>query len=169
MLRTFCAAALLASLTSGVFGAEEAVPGLSGLGEPFDEGPRLKPWRMEGLGKVEFSITTSEREAQEWFNQGVALLHVYFRNEAERTFRWVLKLDPDCAMAYWGLSMSTHGERARQFLDMALERKDKVSERERRWLETWDARTVPDTAEELTQGLQTRPLREREFKGSSGC
>ena len=163
MLKTFCAAALLVTLTSGVFGGEEAVPGLSRFGEPFDEGPRLKPWRMEGLGRVEFSITTSNPRAQEWFNQGVSLLHVYFRNEAERSFRWVLKLDPDCAMAYWGLSMSTHGERARQFLDMALERKDKVSERERRWLEAWDARTVPDTAEELTQGVQTRPLREREF------
>ena len=163
MLRTFGAAALLVCLTSGVFGSEEAVPGLSRLGVPFDEGPRLKPWRMGGLGQVEFPITTSDPETQQWFNQGVALLHVYFYNEAERAFRWVLKLDPDCALAYWGLSMSTYGKRAREFLDMALERKDKVSERERRWLEAWDARTVPDTAEELTQGVKTRPLREREF------
>ena len=59
--------------------------------------------------------------------------------------------------------MSTHGKRARQFLDMALERKDKVRERERRWLEAWDARTVPHTAEELIQGVKTGPLREREF------
>ncbi len=166
MLRTFSVAALLVSLTSGVFAGEQAVPGLSRLGEPFDEGPRLKPWRMDSLGKVEFPITTADPEAQEWFNQGVALLHVYFYNEAERSFRWVLKLDPDCAMAYWGLSMSTHGKRARQFLDMALERRDKVSERERRWLETWDARTVPDTAEELILGIKTRPLREREFTRS---
>ncbi|MDA2929463.1 peroxiredoxin family protein [Acidobacteria bacterium AH-259-O06] len=163
MLRTFGEVALLVCLTSGVFGSEEAIPGLSRLGEPFDEGPRLKPWRMEGLGKVDFPITTSDPDAQEWFNQGVALLHVYFYNEAERTFRWVLNLDPDCAMAYWGLSMSTYGKRARRFLDMALERKDKVSERERRWIEAWDARTVPDTPEELTQGIKTRPLREREF------
>ena len=149
MLRTFSVAVLLVSLTSGAFAGEQAVPGLSRLGEPFDEGPRLKPWRMDSLGKVEFPITTADPEAQEWFNQGVALLHVYFYNEAERSFRWVLKLDPDCAMAYWGLSMSTHGKRARRFLDMALERRDKVSERERRWLETWDARTprgVPDPA-----------------------
>ena len=157
MSRTIGAAALLVCLTSGLSVSEEIVPGLSRLGKPFDEGPRLKPWRMEGLGKVAFPITTSNPEAQEWFNQGVALIHVYFWNEAERTFRWVLKLDPDCAMAYWGLSMSTHGKRARQFLDMALERRDKVSERERRWLEAWDARTVPDTAEELIQGVETRP------------
>ncbi len=163
MLRIFGAAALLVWLTSGVSGSERAVPGLSRLGEPFDQGPRLKPWRMDGLAKVGFPITTSDPEAQEWFNQGVALLHVYFYNEAERAFRWVLNLDPDCAMAYWGLSMSTHGKRARQFLDMALERKDKVRERERRWLEAWDARTVPHTAEELIQGVKTGPLREREF------
>ena len=163
MLRTFGEVALLVCLTSGVLGSEEAIPGLSRLGEAFDEGPRLKPWRMEGLGQVDFPITTSDPDAQEWFNQGVALLHVYFYNEAERAFRFVLQLDPDCAMAYWGLSQSTFGKRARQFLDMALERKDKVSERERRWLEAWDARTLPETPEELTRGIKTRPLREREF------
>ena len=163
MLRTLGAVALLVCLTSGLSGSEETVPGLSSLGEPFDQGPRLKPWRMEGFEKVEFPITTSNPEAQEWFNQGLTLIHVYFWNEAERSFRWVLKLDPDCAMAYWGLSMSTYGKRARQFLDMALERKDKVSARERRWLEAWDARTVPDTAEELVQGVKTRPQHEREF------
>ena len=118
---------------------------------------------MEGLGKVDFPITTSKPEAQEWFNQGVALLHVYFRSEAERSFRWVLKLDPDCAMAYWGLSMATFGKRSREFLDLALEHSDKVSERERRWIEVWDARTVPDTPEELSESVRTRPLREREF------
>ena len=162
MLKTFGAIALLLCLTP-LFGGEDAVAGLSRLGEPFDEGPRLKPWRMENLGKVEFPITTSDPEAQRWFNQGVSLLHVYFYNEAERAFRWVQKLDPDCAMAYWGLSMSTNGSRARRFLDMALELKNKVSERERRWLEAWDARSVLDSAEELAQGVETRPLREREL------
>ncbi len=162
MKRILGASALLLCLTP-VFGSEETVPGLSRLGELFDEGPRLKPWRMEGLGKVEFTITTSAPEAQQWFNQGVALLHVYFYNEAERAFRWVLKLDPDCAMAYWGLSMSTNGNRARRFLDMALELRNKVSERERRWLEAWDARTVADSVEELTHRIKTGPLREREF------
>ena len=163
MLKCSVAVILLLFLTAEVFGSEDAVPGLSRLGEPFDEGPRLKPWRMESLGKVAFPITTSNPEAQEWFNQGVSLLHVYFYNEAERSFRWVLKLDPECPMAYWGLSMSTFGKRSRQFLDMALEHKNKVSEREQRWIEAWDARTVPDTPEELILGTKTGPLREREF------
>ena len=161
--RALCAPVLLICLTSSAIGGETPEPGLSRLGTAFDSGPRLKPWKMNGLGKVDFPITTANPEAQKWFNQGVALLHVYFRSEAERSFRWVVKLDPDCAMAYWGLSMATFGKRSREFLDLALEHSDKVSERERRWIEVWDARTIPDSPEELSERVRTYPLREREF------
>ena len=166
--RALCAPVLLICLTSSAIGGETPEPGLSRLGTAFDSGPRLKPWKMNGLGKVDFPITTANPEAQKWFNQGVALLHVYFRSEAERSFRWVVKLDPDCAMAYWGLSMATFGKRSREFLDLALEHSDKVSERERRWIEVWDARTIPDSPEELSERVRTYPLREREFTRTHG-
>ena len=77
--------------------------GHSRHGSAFDTGLRQKPWRMEGIGKAPFPITTKVPEVQEWFDQGNALLHSFWYEEAERSFRWCLKLDPDCAMAYWGL------------------------------------------------------------------
>jgi hypothetical protein len=65
---------------------------------------RQRPWHMEGIGKTHFPITTKVPEEQEWFDQGNTLLHSFWFEEAERSFRWTLKLDPDCAMAYWGLA-----------------------------------------------------------------
>jgi len=77
--------------------------GHSHLGGAYDEGPRTRPWKMEGIGKTHFPISTSHPEVQMWFDQGNTLLHGFWYFEAERSFRWCLKLDPHCAMDYWGL------------------------------------------------------------------
>ena len=77
--------------------------GHSHLGSEYDEGPRSKPWKMDGVGESHFPITSANPEVQQWFDQGNTLLHGFWPFEAERSFRWCVKLDPDCAMAYWGL------------------------------------------------------------------
>lgn len=124
--------------------------GHSRHGAAFDEGPRTKPWKMEGIGKAHFPITTSVPEVQAWFDQGNALLHSFWEFEAERAFRWCLKLDPDCAMAYWGLARCTEdadeGKRMRAFLKEAIRRKGKVSERERMYIEAWEKAFLPGHA-----------------------
>ena len=79
-------------------------PGHSRHGTAFDSGLRQRPWKMEGIGHTHFPITTKVPEVQEWFDQGNTLLHSFWFEEAERSFRWCIKLDPDCAMAYWGLA-----------------------------------------------------------------
>jgi peroxiredoxin len=124
--------------------AETWKQGHSRHGEAYDSGPREKPFEMEGIGKVNFPITTKNAEAQKWFNQGVALLHSFWFFEAERSFRWALKLDPECAMCYWGLAQATDNDRPKAFLKEAVKRKDKVSERERLYIEAWDARGPSD-------------------------
>ncbi len=118
--------------------------GHSEHGEAFDEGPRQRPWKMEGIGKTHFPVTTSVPEVQEWFDQGHTLLHSFWFPEAERAFRWCLKLDPECAMAYWGLYRCAQYDekRAAAFLREASKRKDKVSDRERMYIEAWEARTT---------------------------
>src|SRR6266481_1990919 len=113
-------------------------------GEPFDSGPRQKPWEMEGIGEAHFPITTKNPEVQKWFDQGNALLHSFWYYEAERSFRWCLKLEPDNAMAYWGLARSASGDRAKDFIRDALKRKDRVSERERLYIEALGAELIPD-------------------------
>ena len=88
---------------AGVVRADDE-PGHSQHGSAFDTGLRQKPWKMEGIGHTHFAITTKVPEVQVWFDQGNTLLHSFWFEEAERSFRWCLKLDPDCAMAYWGLA-----------------------------------------------------------------
>src|SRR5579871_772131 len=106
--------------------------GHSQHGEAFDTGPREKPVAMTGIGVAHFPITTSNPEVQRWFDQGNALLHSFADYEAERAFRWCLKLEPDNAMAYWGLARSGlgGGSRPAEMIREAVKRKDHVSPRE---------------------------------------
>jgi peroxiredoxin len=141
----FCATSFAQSIAGSA--AEAWKRGHSRHGEAFDAGPREKPWVMEGIGKVNFPITTTKPEAQTWFNQGVALLHSFWFYEAERSFRWALKLAPDCAMCYWGLAQAAD-ERGAAFLKEAVKRKHQVSERERLYIEAAEANQSSDLPKE---------------------
>jgi hypothetical protein len=59
----------------------------------------------EKLGVVSFSVSCSP-PTQAPFNRGVALLHDFWYSEAQRQFEAIVKADPACAMARWGLAMS---------------------------------------------------------------
>ena len=61
---------------------------------------------VEGkLGKVDFRVSCSPA-AQQTFTRGVALLHSFGYEEAEKTFRDAAAADPSCVMAWWGVGMS---------------------------------------------------------------
>jgi peroxiredoxin len=128
--------------------------GHSQHGEAFDTGPREKPWVIPGIGVAHFPITTKTPEVQKWFDQGNALLHSFWDYEAERAFRWCLKLDPDAVMAYWGLARSAGiggmggPNRQSEMIREALKRKDKVSERERLYIEAEAAEVLGDPLHE---------------------
>ncbi|HKD35457.1 MAG TPA: alkyl hydroperoxide reductase, partial [Pirellulales bacterium] len=118
-------------------GKSDAAPGHSLHGEVFDEGPRQKAYLMKGMPKIDFPVTTKSPEAQAFFNQGVGQLHGFWYFEAERSFRQVLAIDPDCVMAYWGMAMANvnNAKRAKQFIEKAAARKATVSPREKAWIE----------------------------------
>lgn len=119
--------------------AEETIPaGHSTHGEAFNEGPRQAAYFMGDTGKVHFPITTSSREVQEFFDQGVGQLHGFWYFEAERSFRHIAALEPDCAMAYWGMAMANinNRRRAEEFVREAVRRKEVVSDREQLWIES---------------------------------
>ena len=61
---------------------------------------------MENLGKYGMKVTTGNERAQLFFNQGLNLYYGFNHLEAYRSFREVARLDPDCAMAYWGQALS---------------------------------------------------------------
>ena len=96
------------------------------------------------IGQAPFPITTKNPEVQKWFDQGNALLHSFWFYEAERSFRWCVKLEPDNAMAYWGLARATSGTRAEDFIRQAVKREPAVTERERLYIDAQAALTLPD-------------------------
>jgi tetratricopeptide (TPR) repeat protein len=58
----------------------------------------------EALGKLTFP-TSCDPKVQAEFERGVAMIHSYWFLIARRTFEGVLRQDPNCAMAYWGIAL----------------------------------------------------------------
>lgn len=61
---------------------------------------------MTNLGDHSFKISTASVEAQKFFNQGLNLYYGFNHLEAYRSFREAARLDPSCAMCWWGQALS---------------------------------------------------------------
>ncbi len=60
---------------------------------------------IKGLGNIHFAVTTSSVRAQQYFDQGLALMYGFNHSEAARSFKMAVRLDTGLAMGYWGLAM----------------------------------------------------------------
>jgi tetratricopeptide (TPR) repeat protein len=66
---------------------------------------KLAPSKIvPNLCLVKYGVTTSSPECQAFFDQGLGYFYSYVWMEAARSFETAAKYDPDCAMAWWGLS-----------------------------------------------------------------
>lgn len=72
--------------------------------------PLLPATILEGMGNTDMPVTTTSAEARAFFNQGVSQMHSFWFLESERSFLQAAALDPDMAMAYWGISVSAAGD-----------------------------------------------------------
>src|SRR5690606_2714085 len=54
------------------------------------------------LGHYHWMISTASRRAQAYFDQGARLMFAYAPGEARRSFAEARRLDPKCAMCWWG-------------------------------------------------------------------
>ena len=59
------------------------------------------------LGSYSRKITTKSAEAQRWFDRGLNWCFGYHHQEAGACFAKALELDPDCAMAHWGIGYAS--------------------------------------------------------------
>jgi tetratricopeptide (TPR) repeat protein len=57
------------------------------------------------LGKLTFQVSTRVPKAQAYFNQGIIMAFGFNHAEAQRAFREAQKLDPGCAICWWGESL----------------------------------------------------------------
>jgi tetratricopeptide (TPR) repeat protein len=60
----------------------------------------------DGLGSHSRKITTDTAEAQRYFDQGLGFLHGFNHRAAIRAFQQAAELDPECAMAHWGVALA---------------------------------------------------------------
>lgn len=146
--------------------------------------PLLPAALLPGMGDTKMPVTTSSEEARQFFKQGVSQMHSFWFLESERSFLQAADLDPEMAMAYWGISISAAGDyrpafqlirdptdggrppqrsapapdavqrtsngaaidgrtRAREAIQKAMALRDKVSHRERLYIEAEAARRDP--------------------------
>jgi len=73
-------------------------------------GPQASPTgalapRLQNLGSHTFPVSTRNRQAQVFMNQGLNLAYAFNHAEARRAFREAARLDPNLAMAYWGQAL----------------------------------------------------------------
>src|SRR5579863_1434701 len=61
---------------------------------------------FKGLGVHHHPISTKNPKTQLFFDQGVNLLFGFNHAEAIRSFREAVRLDPDCAMCWWGVAVA---------------------------------------------------------------
>jgi hypothetical protein len=103
----------------------------------------------EKLGKLDFP-TSCDPKVQAEFERGVAMIHSYWFTIARRTFEGVLRQDPTCAMAHWGVAIDILGNilvgpPTRENANVAWLELEKAraigakTERERDWIEALSA------------------------------
>ena len=61
--------------------------------------------RLYNLGTYHVKITTDVPDAQVFFDQGMILAYAFNHAESYRSFKEAARLDPSCAMCYWGQAL----------------------------------------------------------------
>ena len=77
------------------------VAALPGLRAPADTVPLY-----DNLGNHHHAVTTRVPSAQQYFDQGLRLVFGFNHGEAIRAFNEGVRLDPSCAMCYWGAALA---------------------------------------------------------------
>ncbi|HXH06069.1 MAG TPA: hypothetical protein VNI83_05690 [Vicinamibacterales bacterium] len=120
-----------------------------GYGQPSAAGA-LAP-RLQNLGAHTFPVTTTSERAQRFVDQGVNLAYGFNHAEAARAFAEAARLDPDCAMCYWGHALvlgpninapmdPADEPKAHALVQKALALRPRATPRERAYIEALAAR-----------------------------
>ena len=78
---------------------------------------------------LRYRISTGSPECQAHFDQGLAYYYSYVWMEAARCFETAIHLDPDCPMAWWGLSRALEKYGRRDLVNKALQKADELKAR----------------------------------------
>lgn len=79
-------------------------PGTAPGPQPGQAMSRFQAPLLEGMGAHHFAISSRNPDAQRFFDQGLILAYGFNHAEAERSFREAARLDPACAICWWGVA-----------------------------------------------------------------
>lgn len=105
----------------------------------------------DGLGSVNFPITTGNPTAQRYFSQGIAFAYGFNHAAAIASFREAQRLDPQCAMCWWGEAFA-HGPNINAPMDAAANARAFGVARYADWL----ARNATPVEQALTSAMTKR-------------
>lgn len=117
-------------------------------------GGQIAP-RLQNLGSHAFPVSTQNRDAQLFMNQGLNLAYAFNHAEARRAFREAARLDGSLAMAYWGQALvlgpninalmeSSEEPQALENVQKAMSLKGTASPREQALIEALSTRYTGD-------------------------
>jgi tetratricopeptide (TPR) repeat protein len=121
---------------------------------------------LAGNGNLDHAVTTRNKEARQFFNQGLAMVFGFNHGEAIRSFQRSAELDPTLAMAHWGIALAlgpninatmepdAH-KQAWEALQTAIRLKSQASPRERDYIDALSVRYTADPK------ADTAPLQEK--------
>jgi len=123
-------------------------------------GDAKPPSLMPGLGDVHHPVSTASSDAQRFFDQGLALVYGFNHAEAVRSFKHAAELDPQSAMAYWGIALALgpninmdvdaeHEKGAYEAVQKAVSLAAKASEPERAYIQALAKRYSNDPRADL--------------------
>jgi len=142
--RSFLAGALLLAAPALAHDAMIAAPTSS-----------TPPPLYSDLGTWSHAVTTRVPNAQKFFDQGLRLCYGFNHDEAIRAFHEAARLDPACAMAWWGVAYAVgpninlpmddaHAAIANEAIAKAQALKSGVSAHDRAWIEALAPRYSTD-------------------------
>ena len=122
------------------------------------------PQKLTGIGNSHIRIT-AKPEAQIWFDQGLNLLHDFWDYESARAFEQSIRVDPQCAMCYWGMYQaerfghSNSKYYADPMLKKAISLKGRASKGERLYIEATAAESAEKSENEHKNPAQSEKVR----------
>lgn len=103
MFQRFNARALAVCLAAALYSCASQPPSTEAVSP---SAPKLRAPLFNDLGNYSVPITTTQPLAQRFFDQGLMLTFGFNHAEAIRSLREAARLDPQCAMCYWGIAFA---------------------------------------------------------------
>ena len=120
---------------------------------------------MPGLGNAHHPVSTSNPEAQQFFDQGLRLIYDFNHDEAARSFQRAVELDPKLAIAYWGIAEAVgpnyndpasedRFKQAHEAIQKAVDLSSNASPSERAYIQAMAKRFPADPKADLKQAAE---------------